>query len=163
MKRTIQKIAQLGLLTAFVCIATLVITIPIGATGGYINFGDSVIYIASIFFGPSFAALSGAFGATIADLFVYPIYAIFTFFIKFLEGLICGYIYLKWKKKNLFSLLLSMISAMFVMIVGYFLTEIVLTGFSGALLTLIPNLIQGCGSVFIAFILVPILKKVIKF
>ena len=41
-----------GLMIALVCMATMVIQIPIPMTEGYVNIGDSIIFVASILFGP---------------------------------------------------------------------------------------------------------------
>ena len=41
-----------GLMIALVCIATMVIQIPIPMTDGYVNIGDSIIFVTSILFGP---------------------------------------------------------------------------------------------------------------
>ena len=40
-----------GMLTALACVLTMVPQIPTG-TGGYVHFGDSIIYVASAFLGP---------------------------------------------------------------------------------------------------------------
>ena len=39
-----------GLMIALVCIATMVIQIPIPMTEGYVNIGDGIIFVASILF-----------------------------------------------------------------------------------------------------------------
>ena len=34
-----------GLMVAFVCVATMVIQIPVPMTQGYVNIGDSIIFV----------------------------------------------------------------------------------------------------------------------
>lgn len=47
-----KKLCAMGLLVALTCIATMIIQIPIPATQGYVNIGDSIVLISAIFFGP---------------------------------------------------------------------------------------------------------------
>lgn len=157
---TIKKITLISLFIAINIIATIIITIPIGTSGGYINFGDSIIYIVSILFAPIVGGISGGIGAAIVDLIIAPQYAFFSLFIKLIEGLLCGSIYHKLNKKNLFSCFVSLLTGMLWMIGGYFVAEIILMDFSAALLTLIPNLIQGSVSLIVGLIVIEIINKI---
>ena len=47
-----KKLCAMGLLVALTCVATMIIQIPIPATQGYVNIGDSIDLISAIFFGP---------------------------------------------------------------------------------------------------------------
>ncbi len=86
------KIAQIAVSTALVFVATTIIRVTIPATGGYFNFGDSVIFAVAILFGPLVGGISGGVGAAIADAIGYPIFAPATLVIKFCEGAITGYV-----------------------------------------------------------------------
>ncbi len=73
--------------------------IPIPATSGYFNLGETLIYVAALLFGPFVGAAAGA-GATIADALVAPQYAPGTFTIKAIEGLLVGILIKKISTEN---------------------------------------------------------------
>jgi len=87
----IRKLTQVSIFTALVFVTTMIIRVPIPATGGYFNFGDGVIYVAALLYGPLVGGLAGGIGASIADAIGYPIFAPGTFIIKLFEGIITGY------------------------------------------------------------------------
>jgi uncharacterized membrane protein len=70
----------------------MIIRIPIPATQGYFNVGDSMIYVAALLFGPVVGGFAGGIGAGLADIIGYPIFALGTFVIKLVEGAIAGYV-----------------------------------------------------------------------
>jgi uncharacterized membrane protein len=86
------KLARISIFTALVFVATVIIRVPIPATGGYFNFGDSVIFVAALLYGPLVGGLSGGIGAAIADAIGYPIFAPGTFVIKLFEGVVTGFV-----------------------------------------------------------------------
>jgi uncharacterized membrane protein len=94
------KLAKLSVFTALVFVATMIIRVPIAATGGYFNFGDSVIYVAALLYGPLVGGLAGGIGASVADAIGYPIFAPGTFMIKLFEGLVTGYVGKKIRPKT---------------------------------------------------------------
>ena len=72
-----------GLMISLVCIATMVIQIPIPITEGYINIGDSIIFISSILFGPVIGMIAGGLGSFLADILTgYSHWALFTLIIN---------------------------------------------------------------------------------
>ncbi|MDQ7793044.1 MAG: ECF transporter S component [bacterium] len=80
-----------GLLTAMVTVATLAIRFPVAATQGYINFGDTLIFVTALLMGPRFGLLAGGVGSALADtLGGYAQWAPATLVIKGLEGYIVG-------------------------------------------------------------------------
>ena len=82
-----------GLMIALVCIATMVIQIPIPMTEGYVNIGDSIIFVASILFGPIPGMIAGGLGSALADILTgYSHWALFTLLIKGFEGYVVGII-----------------------------------------------------------------------
>ena len=77
-----KKLCAMGLLVALTCVATMIIQIPIPATQGYVNIGDSIVLISAIFFGPQVGFVAGGLGSGLADLLSgYPQWAIATFII----------------------------------------------------------------------------------
>ncbi len=98
--RTALVVAETAIFTALVFVATTIIRVPIPATGGYFNVGDSIIYAAAILFGPFVGGVAGGVGAAVADVVGYPIFAPGTLIIKFLEGAITGYASRFYPKKK---------------------------------------------------------------
>ncbi|KYC47761.1 MAG: hypothetical protein AMQ74_01652 [Candidatus Methanofastidiosum methylothiophilum] len=116
-------IGIVAVFSALAFVATRFIQIPILQTGGYLNFGEAIIYIAAIFFGPTVGGMVGAIGPALADITSpYAAFAPFTFIIKGLEGFIVGKISSgsKDKLKKVFGIILGGS----VMIIGYFVVEI---------------------------------------
>jgi uncharacterized membrane protein len=88
----IEKLTRISIFTALVFVATFIIKVPIAATGGYFNVGDSAIYAAALLFGPLVGGIAGGIGASIADVIGgYPIFAPGTLIIKLFEGMVTGY------------------------------------------------------------------------
>ncbi len=128
-----KKLCAMGLLVALTCVATMIIQIPIPATQGYVNIGDSIVLISAIFFGPQVGFVAGGLGSGLADLLSgYPQWAIATFIIKGIEGLVAGMIAHKYSVNknfvNVYTILASVV-AMVIMVVGYFLGGSVLEAF----------------------------------
>lgn len=86
-----RQLTLTALLIALTTVATMVIRIPVPATQGYINLGDSMVYISALLFGPLAGLLAGGIGSALADLIGgYGQFAPYTLVIKGLEGLIVG-------------------------------------------------------------------------
>ncbi|MGL5757190.1 MAG: ECF transporter S component [Paraclostridium sp.] len=155
-----KKVVLNGLLIALVCIATMTIQIPMPGTNGYINIGDSVIFISSILFGPIAGMLAGGIGSALADILSgYAHWAVFTLIIKGLEGYLVGIIIRNHNTllKSVFATALGTI----VMVVGYFGAGIILKGSIVISAASIPaNLIQGIVSMAISIPLAYSLSKV---
>lgn len=86
------KLATAAVLAAIVCVATLIFTIPIPATTGYFNLGETTIYVAALLFGSFVGGFAGGVGAAIADMLVAPQFAIGTLITKSCEGIIVGFL-----------------------------------------------------------------------
>ena len=147
-----KKLCAMGLLVALTCVATMIIQIPIPATQGYVNIGDSIVLISAIFFGPQVGLGSG-----LADLLSgYPQWAIATFIIKGIEGLVAGMIAHKYSVNknfvNVYTILASVV-AMVIMVVGYFLGGSVLEGVSASIGSVPSNAMQAVASLIIFFVL----------
>ena len=130
-----------GLMIALVCIATMVIQIPIPMTEGYVNIGDSIIFVASILFGPIPGMIAGG-------LTGYSHWALFTLLIKGFEGYVVGIIVRK--NTNLVKNILATLLGVLIMVSGYLLAGTFLQGSFIISLGSVPsNTIQGIVSMVI--------------
>ncbi|MCK5587379.1 MAG: ECF transporter S component [Candidatus Lokiarchaeota archaeon] len=87
------SLAITAIMTALVCITTLVFQISIPQTQGFFNLGDSAVYISAILFGPIIGAFSGGVGSALADLILgYGVFAPITLVTKGAEGFVVGLI-----------------------------------------------------------------------
>lgn len=66
----IRLLTATGLLSALTFLTTYFLHIPIGASGGYIHFGDAVIYLAAAILPLPYAAAAAAIGAGLSDILV---------------------------------------------------------------------------------------------
>ena len=147
-----KKLCAMGLLVALTCVATMIIQIPIPATQGYVNIGDSIVLISAIFFGPQVGFVAGGLGSGLADLLSgYPQWAIATFIIKGIEGLVAGMIAHKYSVNknfvNVYTILASVVA------IGYFLGGSVLEGVSASIGSVPSNAMQAVASLIIFFVL----------
>jgi uncharacterized membrane protein len=141
-----KQLAIIGLLTALVTVATMAIKIPITATGGYVNLGDSMIFLAAILFGWRYGMIAGGLGSALADILGgYGQWAIPTLIVKGLMGLIVGKIADQDNDKVLnLRNILSLICGILWMTLGYYLTgAVMLKSFIVPLSEAPFNLIQG--------------------
>ena len=135
-KKSIRYVAYLAVFTALTFVATVLITIPmISASGGYINFGDTIIFVASAILGPIGGLVCGGLGSMIADLVFAPSYALITLIVKGLEGLIAGLLIqfirkftsqLKWS--DYVAFIVGFIVAGLEMVLGYYIGGGILLG-----------------------------------
>ena len=147
-KNNLKKIAYAGVLAALVFVGT---ELHIPTAIGHINLGDLVILVSSYILGP-FAFVPAAIGSTLADLLAgYPQYAVATFLIKGIMGLVAG-LFLKRNAKGKVSLgrkLSASFIAEIIMIAGYFAFESLpfMYGVEAALGSVIPNGIQASAAI----------------
>lgn len=122
------------LLTSFVFIP-----LPLG---GFLNFTDVFIVLYSMFFGPWIGGAVGALSGLMVDVILgYGFYAPFTFFIKLIEGIVVGFLFLKFPKKIRY---LAPFIGGIVMAVLYVIPDfILLSNWLSALTNLAFNLLQG--------------------
>ncbi len=147
-----------ALFAALVTVGTMAIQIPTPATQGYVNFGDTLIFIAGILLGPINGMLAGGIGSWLADLLSgYAHYAPWTLVIKGLEGLIVGWLAHRAysSNKQLWPAVLAMLLAGAWMVCGYFIAENIMYGWIGAVGSLIANGIQAIGASIMAALLLP--------
>lgn len=153
MKKREIIIAALGI--AFVFIVTSFIVFPLGSIG-YINIGDSIILLFANIMPPGLSFLIGGIGSAMADFLLAPQYAIFTFVIKGLEGYIASKFI---RKSNQFSMYIAGI----LVVIGYAITDIILTGqLYMALPSLAFNSLQIVICILIAKVGTPFIKKIYR-
>ena len=143
--------ALITIMTAYIC------HIPVGMNGGYIHFGDSLIYLAAVVLPRPYALAAAAIGGGMADLLTAPIWAPATIIIKML-------IVLPFSNKstkivtprNIFAAVL----AYFISGFSYFLAEYILFGsWSVLLISMSQSLIQSGGSAVFFVILGHVLDE----
>jgi uncharacterized membrane protein len=125
------KLAVTAVFTALVfVISSQIPPIPIPATGGYFNVGETTIYVAALLFGPFVGAFSGGVGAMLSDVYLgFGYFAPGTLIIKGAEGAIVGFLNIKLQKRlrnPTARAITSVIAGGLVMVTGYFLYEILL-------------------------------------
>lgn len=151
----LNKILLSGLGIAFVFILTAFVAFPIGVLG-YINIGDAIILLFASIVSPMSAFFIGGIGSIMADFILAPQYAIFTFFIKGMEGALASYFIHRYMHKNYGFWIGGCIT-----VLGYAITDIVL---SGQLYMALPsigfNSIQIIICILIAYIGKPFLYKI---
>ena len=126
-----------AVMAALVAVATLLIQIPVPATGGYINLGDIMIFVSALTFGPIVGGLAGGIGSSISDVISgYALYAPFTLIIKGFEGTIAGAIS---NRKQVWRDIIAVTVAGIQMVGGYFLAEFFPLGLKWAALAEVPG------------------------
>lgn len=180
MEKNVKRLVIAALMTAFTCIATMVIKIST-PTFGYIHLGDGLVLLSGITLGPVTGALAAGIGSIFADIFSgYLSWAPATFLIKALTAGIAGLLFRCLKERMTTALIrnaaviLSGLIGETIMVIGYFLYETGLAaassgGFTKAAIaagaassaTGIPfNIVQGITGVIVCLLLLPVLLKV---
>ena len=137
--------ALITLMTAYIC------HIPVGVNGGYVHFGDSLIYLAAVLLPTPYALAAAAIGGGLADLLTAPMWTIATVIIKMLIT-----IPFTNKSKKIITPrnVIATVLAYLISGLSYFLAEYILFGtWSVLLVSMSQSLIQSGGSAifFIVF------------
>ncbi len=144
-------------MAALVAVATFIVQIPNPATRGYINFGDIMIFVSALTFGPFVGGFAGSVGSAISDVASgYGYFAPFTFIIKGVEGMLAGLIS---NRSNVICDGLAVVLAGSEMVGGYFLVETYLYGVPSALTELPGNISQIVAGGLIGIPLALLLRK----
>lgn len=160
-KNATQKIAVAALLAALTCVATMVIKIP-SPLKGYLNLGDCVVLTAGWMLSPVYGFLAAGLGSVLADLFSgYVVYAPATFLIKGLMALVARFVYkaLCGKIHSSISRIISGVLAEIIMVLGYYIFEGFMYGFSASLVNVPANAVQGIAGLVLGFVLIKIFEK----
>lgn len=168
MNKGLKKTSLAALFAALCAITTAFIKVPTGINGGYVHFGDSVIYISACLLGPV-AVASAAIGGALADLLAgAAIWAPASAIIKALITLpfTATTVFLRKNKKahfkivNAKSIIASIISGL-ITVFGYYTAEGIMFSFKAAILSLPFNAIQAIGSTAV-FILLGLALDAVK-
>ena len=159
------KIVLIALFAALVCVATMLVPIPIPSSGGYANACDCVILMFAFLMGPVNAAFAAGIGSMLADLLLgYVSFAPGTLVIKACVALIAGGIFNRCGRgqatwRALGVQLIGGVAAEAFMVLGYFFYEAVLLGVGiGAAGGIAANIGQGAVGIVIAAVLTPLLS-----
>ncbi len=161
-----KRISFTALFAALCCVATVLITIPLPASG-YFNTGDVFVLLSAWCLGPIYGVAAAAIGSALGDLFLgYALYAPVTFFVKGLTAFVacvsCWFFKKLIRKHQLDSVcrVISAILGEILMVLGYFLFETVLYGVYGALPNILGNSLQAACCTVCAVLLVSALYNV---
>lgn len=146
---TALRVAAVAVLTALTAVLTLLVRIPVPATKGYFNLGDTVIYFTAFTIGPFSALASGGLGTALADLIGFPTFAPISLFVHGLQGLVAALVAgiplagkgRGWPFQP--SWLIAAGAGTLIMCGGYFAAESLLYGVGPALIELPLNLLQN--------------------
>lgn len=165
MNKNLYKVILAAVLTALICVGTMVIQIPMPLTNGYVNLGDCFIILAAWALGGPWSVAAAGIGSAMADLLTgYAHYAPGTLIIKALMAFIYLLLYkaVSGKKdRAVIGTIVGGIGAELVMIVGYFFYAWLLLGksFEGASGSIPGNLIQGVFGIVCGVLMVTALDK----
>lgn len=162
-----RQLFRVGIIAAFATLAfvgTTVVRIPLPATGGYFNLGDTFVMAAALLYGPWVGALVGMIGPAAADAVGFPQFILATAVVKFCEGGIIGLLAGNTRRRAMWRPALALAAGVAALVGGYFVFEALVypwigqaipffrvTDVNAALAEIVPNLLQGVLSGIIAF------------
>jgi uncharacterized membrane protein len=123
----VRNIALVAVMAALACALTLVVQVPVPATGGYIHLGDVVANFAALAFGPWLGFLIAGGGMAIADLIAgYAVYAPGTLVIHGLQAVVVA---LVGRNRKPWLMFVAALAGGAVVVGGYFFYQAVILGF----------------------------------
>ncbi|MEI4770974.1 ECF transporter S component [Psychrobacillus sp. FJAT-51614] len=155
-----------SMLIALVFVATLLLNIklPIAANGGLVHLGTTMLFIASILFGPKKGALAGAIGMGLFDLVSgWTLWAPFTIVARGLQGYLVGKIAWSLGRNGnsiAFNLLATIISIPFMLGVYYVCERVIYGSWVIPLASIPGNIVQNVVGIIIAIPVCVVLKKI---
>ena len=168
-KFSTKDLVETALLTTLVFVATAFINIrlPILSSGGLVHLGNVILFAAAILFGKKKGAIAGAVGMAIFDLSSgWALWAPFTLVVRGIMGYIVGTIAYSNNKNGdnfLINILAVFVSGIW-MIIGYYITEVILYGNLLAPVASIPgNITQLAVGLVLGLPLAKILKRYTRY
>ena len=154
------KIVLTAMFAALICVATMLIRVPIPATGGYANLGDGVILLCAFLMNPICAVIAAGIGSMLTDLLNgYAHYAPGTFVIKGCMAIAAALIVKAMGRKPA-GYVVSGVAAEAIMVAGYFGYAALLLGKGiGAAASIPGNLVQAAMGLVIGLLLFFLLKR----
>lgn len=153
------EVATVALFSALYAV-TIVFTYQVypipSPTGGYLHFGDFVVFTAALLFGVKVGGVAGAVGAVVADFYLaYPRWYV-SIIAHGLEGVIPGLT----KKRHPVVQIIALVIGGFLMASTYFFVNIFIKGYPLAVLSYLQDLFAQAGiSIIIGFIVARVAKK----
>lgn len=179
--QTTQLLVTAAMFAALTLLATSVLKIQT-PTFGYIHLGDGLVLLGGFFLGPVYGGLAAGIGSALSDLLGgYAAWVPGTFAIKYLTAaaasVLCRRLSSHLAKKGSVSipaLVVGGIAGEAIMVVGYFLYNILVVSFSAGELTgpglasatalavagLPFNIVQGFTGILLATLLAPVLARI---
>ena len=148
-----------GIFAALITIFTAYIGhIPVGINGGYIHFGDGLIYLAATILPMPYAMLAGSIGGGMADLLTAPAWTLATVIIKTLIVIPFTSRSIRIvSKRNLAAPVISY----FISATGYYIAEALLFGTKAAIFTSFSgSFVQSFGSMIFFLMLGTTLDRI---
>jgi uncharacterized membrane protein len=156
--RSASVLAISAVLAAVVGVTTAFITIATPATGGYLNFGDTMVMFSAMTFGPIVGVFAGGVGSALGDILAgYPGWAPITLVVKGLEGLAIGY--LARKSDNVGNLIVAGVIGGTIMVLGYFSFEAYMFGVPAAATEIPVNTLQAVTGVIVGTALARVIRR----
>ncbi len=157
-RKRIESIAYIAVFTALVFVFTMLVNVkwPFG-NGGLIHLGNVPLFICAIILGKKAGAIAGAVGMGLFDLISgWVMWAPFTFVIVGLMGFAVGAI--TEKKRKIYWYGFSLVVALAIKLVGYYIAEWIIYGNAIVPLQSVPgNIIQiGLASVLVLIAIKPL-------
>ena len=156
-----KRIVITALMTAMVCVATMIIKIP-SPMKGYLNIGDCIVLLCGWLLAPGYGFVAAGLGSALADLFSgYITYAPATFLIKGTMALIAFGCFRLMNKRigKLPSQIIGAVLAEIVMVLGYFVFEGFMYGFVPSAVNIPANSVQGAAGLILGIILVKVIER----
>lgn len=148
MSRQIKNLTTAAIMATLIMMMTAYIChVPVGTNGGYLHFGDALIYLTAVLLPKPYAMAAAAIGGGMADLLTAPMWTPATVMIKMLIVIPFG---AKGTKiisaRNIIATVIAYLISGF----GYFLAEYLLFGTWAVLLvSLSQSFVQSLGSAII--------------
>ena len=160
MQNHVKKLVFTSLFTALIIVCTAYVSIPLPLVG-YVHLGDAFIFLSTFILGPIYGAVATGIGSALADLIVYPAYALATLIVKALMSLTAYYLLNKVMKTTVIVEIIAGVIGTIVMALGYFIFEFIwiLPGSLSVAINIPFSLLQGAVGVAIAVPIMRLLKK----
>lgn len=158
------QIVITALFAALICVATMLVRIPIPATGGYANLGDGVILVCAFLMNPLNAVIAAGLGSMLADVLAgYMSFAPGTLIIKAGVALFALLVYhwlIKRRKQPVLAMAMAGVLVEVFMVLGYFAYESIFLGIGmGAAGAIIGNIGQGMVGILVGCLVAPVLNR----
>ena len=161
---TAKKLCLAALFIALTFVATFVVQIPLLSGYGYLNLGDAFVFLSAFLLGPIWGTVAAGIGSALADVIGYLAYAPATLIIKSAMAFLAWLTYkslLKVCKKEVLAEIVAGVAGTLVMVVGYFLYEVLLFVTPAvAIVNSLWNCLQGATGTVLAVLLMRILLKI---